>query len=91
MIIKASKEKSKANPLKAKDPLFIKSSLFHRRTIAGTPNPVDVVAGFVWFSTSATGGAVGPVGCFIVGSSTFDMFLEFNASETQQRTKLLKK
>ena len=105
MIIKASKEKINANTLRAEAAFFIKSSLLHRCTIAAAPpNPNPEVGGavaeFAWFSTSATGGAVGSVGVdstcwwFDLGSSKFDMFLEVYALGSQQRTlterKLLK-
>lgn len=104
MIIKASKEKIKANTLKAKAAFFIKSSLLQRCTIAAAPpnpNPeVGAVAEFDWFSTSATGGAVGSVGVdstcwwFDLGSSKFDMFLEvympWKSAKNINRTKAFK-
>lgn len=73
MIMKESKENSKANPLATRDPLFNKSSLFHRLVIAETPNP----AAGVGFSTSAVGVSAGtgdPAWLFLVGSSGFDMW-----------------
>lgn len=54
MIMKESKENSKANPLAMTEPLFNKSSLFHRLVIAEAPNPTPGVG----FSTSVVGAAV---------------------------------
>jgi len=52
MMIKASKENNKANPLNANDPLFNMSSLLHLLVIGATPNPVPVSAAGVVLSVA---------------------------------------
>lgn len=92
MMMKASKEKTRASPLNAREPLLNKSSLFHRRMIPATPNPVPAVraCSSVWFSTSAAaGGGVGTTGggpwsCFGEASSRFVIILRNRVWEEER-------
>lgn len=60
IMIKVIRENRKANPVNTNEPLFLKSLLFHRCTIADTPNIVP--GGLLFFSTTVTSGALGPIG-----------------------------
>jgi len=51
------RDKNRAIPRSAKDALFIKSSLFHRRRIPAIPQPL--VADVRWLSLGAEGAAGG--------------------------------
>jgi len=80
MIMRAITEKIKANPLKANENFFIKSSLLHRRTIVELSTPITEL----WFSKLSTGGVdVGIVGndptCWFDAWSllVIDMFFVF--------------
>lgn len=72
MIRKARSEKTRANPLKAKEPLLTKSSLLQRLKMDGTPNPYpDACAG----ASAARGGGGDARSCFCgVVPSGIDIF-----------------